>query len=405
MAIEYALKKPNTQIRFAAPTAKALRKIIHPIFSMLCADAPEAYRPQWTGFDALYRFHNGSEIHVAGTDKGNAESLRGTSSHLNIIDEAGFCSELDYVLRSILMPQTITTGGTTIMASTPPKTPAHDFFEIAQECKQDGHYQEFTIYDNETLTPDIIDIYAKESGGYESTTFQREYLCKFVVDTSSAVIPEWDAKFIGHLEPTEFTGYYHRYTALDIGVRDFTAGVLGYYDFRRAVFYVEHEFQINGPEMTTPKLAELIKATEAESFQGIKPYRRIADNNNLILLQDLGTLHDMHFAPTSKDSLHAMVNELRILVGNGRIMINPRCTKTIGAIQYAVWDDHRKEFARSKTYGHFDHLAALIYLVRNLDQTTNPIPATHNVGFDHFYDDSLRKKKHDTFKKALLGGR
>ena len=372
---------------------------------MLCSDAPHDLKPEWVAFDSVYKFPNGSMIHMAGTDKGNAESLRGTSSDLNIIDEAGFCSDLDYILRSILMPQTLTTGGTTIMASTPPKTPAHDFFEIAHECKDNGDYQEFTIYDNETLTPEIIELYAKESGGFDSSTFRREYLCKWEIESSAAVIPEWKEEYSATLQPSEFTAYYHRYTAMDLGVRDLTAGCLGYYDFKRGVLHVEHEFEMGGPDMTTPKLAEMIRLKETECFGDIKPYRRISDNNNLMLLQDLGTLHGMHFAPTNKDNLHAMVNELRLMVNAGRVIIHPRCVRTIGSVQYAVWDDHRKEFARSKTYGHFDHLAALIYLVRNLDQSTNPIPETHGLGFNHFYEGALQKTKHASLKKAILGGR
>jgi hypothetical protein len=75
-----------------------------------------------------------------------------------------------------------------------------------------------------------------------------------------------------------------------------------------------------------------------------------------------------------------MVNEVRIMVGSGQIIIHPRCKMLIGCLKYGLWDKNRKEFARNKVYGHFDHLAALIYLVRNLAKHSNPVPQEH--GFD-----------------------
>jgi hypothetical protein len=90
-------------------------------------------------------FHNGSEIHIAGCDNGNAENLRGHESDLNLIDEAGFIDDLEYVLKDILMPQTLTTGGRTIISSTPPRTPAHYFQRLCMEAVQSDYYSKFTI--------------------------------------------------------------------------------------------------------------------------------------------------------------------------------------------------------------------------------------------------------------------
>jgi hypothetical protein len=53
--------------------------------------------------------NNGSEIHLAGTEKGNAEKVRGVSADLCLVDEAGFCDDLDYIIKNILFP-TITRG-------------------------------------------------------------------------------------------------------------------------------------------------------------------------------------------------------------------------------------------------------------------------------------------------------
>lgn len=392
IAIEKAIRQPGAQIRFAAPTAKALRKITLPIMKIILDDCPIMELPKYSVMDSFYRFPNSSEIHFAGTDNQNYENLRGTASDLNIIDEAAFCSELDYLLRSILIPQTLTTGAKTLLASTPPPTPAHDFFYIAQECKLQGAYSEFTVKDNLSLNKETVDIYAKESGGYESSTFKREYLCQFVVDDSLSIVPEWRDEFVAEYVKDGFSPFMHRYTAMDLGVKDLTAILFATYDFRRGILYVEDEAEMSGPQMTTPKLAQLVMEREALVYGGIKPYVRVSDNNNLLLLQDLGSLHECYFQPTSKDSLDAMVNEVRILVGEGRLRVDPRCKKLIGGLKYGVFDSKRKEFARTTAYGHFDHLAALVYLIRNLDRQTNPVPPMYNLSeHTHFVPEGLRQ--------------
>jgi len=392
IAIERALRKPGAQVRFAAPTAKALRKITLPIMKIILDDCPATELPRYSVMDSYYRFPNDSEIHFAGTDNQNYENLRGTASDLNIIDEAAFCSELDYIMRSILIPQTLTTGAKTLLASTPPPTPAHDFFYIAQECKLQGAYSEFDVYQNKSLDPETIDIYAKESGGYESSTFKREYLCQFVVDDSLSIVPEWRDEFVAEYVKDGFSPFMHRYTAMDLGVKDLTAILFATYDFRRGILYVEDEAEMNGPQMTTPKLAALVTDTEKRVYGNIQPFIRVSDNNNLLLLQDLGSLHGCHFYATNKDSLDAMVNEVRILVGEGRLRVDPKCQKLIGGLKYGVFDSKRKEFARTTAYGHFDHLAALVYLIRNLDRQTNPVPAMYNLSdYTHYVPEILRK--------------
>jgi hypothetical protein len=377
VAISFAIRRPNSQIRFAAPTQKALKKILNPIFKWAIHDCPRDLRPRYFSQDQMWWFPNGSEIHIAGTDNGHYENLRGTTSHLNLMDEVGFMDELDYVMRSVLMPQTLTTGGTTLLASTPPKTPAHDAYTIATECERDGWYRCYDIYANKSLDTTTIEKFGKESGGINSSTFKREYLCQFVVDRELQIVPEWDYRYVAVTPPDEFRQYYHNYVSMDLGVKDFTAVLFAYYDFRRSMLVVNDELTMEGVAMTTDLLKEGIQEKERTTFGALPVYRRIADNNNLLLLQDLGAMHQMYFNPTNKDSLDAMVNEVRMFVNDGRLMIDPRCTMLIGCLKYGIWDNQHKAFGRATVYRHFDHLAALVYLIRNLDQHTNPIPSLH----------------------------
>ena len=75
-----------------------------------------------------------------------------------------------------------------------------------------------------------------------------------------------------------------------------------------------------------------------------------------------------------------MVNNLRVWFANGRIEIDDSCTLLIDSLKYGLWNEKRTEFASSKVLGHYDAVAALMYLVRNIDESTNPIPI--KVGFN-----------------------
>ena len=142
-------------------------------------------------------------------------------------------------------------------------------------------------------------------------------------------------------------------------------------------------------------IAKTIQAKEIELFRDMTEPRRIADNNNVILLQDMSLMHGVHFAPTSKDTLLAMVNELRVFVAQGRLFISEKCQELIGCMRAAIWNKQRTQFDVSDMYGHFDALASLIYMVRNIDQYSNPIPVTStalpSTHFIHFERESSEK--------------
>ena len=384
IALEFAIRNKMVQIRFAAPSAKQLEKIIFPIINKLIQDCPEHLKPQLK--NQVYKFPNGSEIHLAGVDAHHAESLRGVASHLNILDEAGSMDNLKYVMTDILMPLTLTTNGCTLLASTPAPYIEHDYTAIAHDARESDNFIQFTIDDNASLTAEQRARAVEESGGEQSTTYQREYLCQFVTDTELVIIPEWDKTvMVQAVARDQYYQLYHKYVAMDIGFRDNTAVLFGYYDFTQAALVIEDELTFSAQTMVTDKVAKDIMAKEKELWgEDVKVYRRIADNNDPRLLQDFATMHQLSFAPTSKEKLTSMVNETRIWIGGGRVLVHPRCVKTIGCIQYAIWKKEgtiKLEFAKSSTYAHYDHLAALIYLIRNVDEHSNPIPVTYHHTF------------------------
>lgn len=396
VAIEKALATRGARIKYGAAFQSELLEYIIPTFNRVLEDCPKDVRPQYKQQGTKFVFKNGSEIKLVGLDR-HPDGLRGNVIDLIILDECGFIDNLDYLYKSVIVPTTRHRPNCKIiLISTPPESPDHDFTEYALRAEAEGNYFLATIYDDETCKPETIEDLKKECGGEASTNWRREFLCQFVVDSDLAVIPEWTDATARALDRDEFYPYYHRYTAMDLGVVDFTAILFAYYDFKKACLVVEDETQIRGPEMTTDKLALLIKQKEFENWGTSKVRLRIADNNNLLLLNDLSAMHALPVMATNKDELPAMINEVRMLVKQGRLIVHPKCKMLLGCLKYGIYNDSKikREFARSKVYGHYDHLAALVYLVRNLDQNTNPIPNNYGISArNHWINPSQTKQE------------
>lgn len=405
-AIELAIQKPGARVKYATAFLVDLTEFIIPNFNKVLEDCPLDLLPQYKVQSNKFIFQNGSEIKLVGLDK-HPNGLRGNAIDRIIIDEAGFVSQLTYLYKSVIIPATTHRPDCRIfMVSTPPSTPAHDFIDFVHKAEVEGGHVKLTIYDNPMVDEVTIARLMRESGGAHSTTWKREYLCEHILDTNLAIIREWQDSYVQDIARDEYYPYYHKYNSMDLGTKHFTAVVLGYYDFRRAALVIEHDFVINGPELTTEILQLAIKDKEREAWGDVQPYRRISDNNNPLLLQDLSYIHKIHFIPTNKGTLEEMVNTVRLMVAQGKIIVHPRCVQLIGCLKYGVWDKRREKFAESKVYGHFDALASLVYLCRNLDKTTNPIPPDFQV--DHSNEIMLPKLDTDliNIRSAFgLGGK
>ena len=380
-----AVSTPKFKIKYCSAFRDDLKEYIIPHFEAVLEDCPESMRPKWVASQNKYLFPNGSEIKVIGLDK-NPDGLRGNTIDLIMLDEAAFVSKLKYLYRSVIIPATMhRPKAKVLMISTPPESPDHDYTEFALRARAEGNYALFDIYQNPMLSKEIIADLIIEAGGEESTDWKREYLCEFVVDENLAIVPEWRPDYEMNTPRPEHFQFYHKYVSMDLGIRDLTVVLFAYYDFIRCKLVVKREHVVNGPKMTTDQLADDVRKIEKEVFLGYEPYLRVSDNNNLLLLNDLNIKHKIHFLPTSKDSLEAMVNNARLWVKDGKVEIDPSCQQLIGCLRYGIWMESRRDFARSPVYGHFDALAALIYLVRNVNVITNPIPP--NLGksrFEHF---------------------
>ena len=396
--LERALGGPNQKIKFASAFANDLEEIIIPAFNFLLEDCPPEILPEWQVSRKKFIFKNGSEIQLIGLDR-NPNGPRGQFCDLFIFEEAGFINRLDYLYSAVVIPMFKgRPNAMAIMISTPPISPAHPFQIFCKKSEREGAYAKFTIYEDPEIEQYEIDELKAEC--LTESDWLREFMVEFVIDSNLGIVPEWKKENVQDYNKDEYWKYYHKYVSMDLGVRDKTAALFAVYDFLEAKLFILDEMVMAGPEMTTDKLAVAIANKEKESFGGAEVYRRVADNNNLLLLQDLTTLHGLTFSPTTKGSLEAMINRLRLWVKQGKIVISPKCTELIGCLETGIWKKNRKEFDRSPLYGHFDALAGLMYLVRNVRENVNPIPALYNLSQDsHFIEE---KENYETTQNISM---
>ncbi len=383
--VRVARLKKKARVKVASAFLKDVEEFIVPTFDLVMDDMPEELQPKWNESKKKYIFNNGSEIQLIGLDK-NPNAGRGNYCDLYVFEEAGYIKNLSYLYSSVVIPMTMyRKGARVMMISTPPRSPDHDFVAFCTKARIEGGYVELDIYKNPMATPELIEEYKREC--LTETDWLREYMCQFITDQTMALIPEARGQAFTRAAKDEKYKYYHKYNAMDLGVRDLNINLFAYYDFLRAKIVIERELVMSGPEMTTPKLHKQISDIEVELWKDnkgepIEPYRRVADNNNPLLLLDLGSIHGMYFHSTSKDTLQAMINNLRIWIGSGRVEIDESCKVLIDSLKFGIWNENRSDFARSKTLGHYDAVAAIMYLVRNIDEATNPIPVARK--FDEY---------------------
>lgn len=403
MAVEELLARKNITICYVAPRLKQGKKIVKATFDELFKSCPLDLKPKFDRDSSSWVFPTTkSKLELYGFNAEEIESARGPKAHMIIVDECGFMQDLKYGLRSVLYPKLNSTKGPMILISTLPKSQGHEFWEIVKKAEFDNVLIKRNIWDCPRYTKEDIDGFADEVGGYDSVDFKREYLNIMTTDEDHAVIPEANDELLEKItKEWKRPPYFDPYVSMDIGVRDLTGILFAYYDFITGKLIIEDELTFKGRSFTTSHLATAVRKTEENLWNLKKPYIRVADNNNLILLNDLNLQYDILFLPTAKDNKHAWLNQIRIMLSEERIIINPRCKQLIFHLKNATWNKSKSDYERSLDGGHYDLVDALAYLIRNVLFTRNPYPK----GFGMTYGDSqlnMRNSSKTAFEEHLV---
>jgi hypothetical protein len=388
------LTKPNSIVKLLTDTKLHARTIFEPIFREIFDDCPDDLKPEYISSSYIYVFKNGSQIQLAGSDGGHAERLRGQKSDLILVDEAGFCNNLNYNVNSILFPTTTHTGGRIVLASTPSPEPDHDFVGFIEEAETRKLLTKKTLYDNPLLTQIQIDnIISKFKGGVTNSQFRREYLCEQIKDENLSVLPEVDdellSRIVKFVPPPPF---YNRYVAMDIGFKDLTVVLFGYFDFRSNQLVIQDEIVMNGKEIHLPDFTKKLQDKEMELWNNhlthelVKPDARVSDINPFVI-QEINIYskknnpdHPIDFSIATKHDKLAHINKMRVMLANERIIISPKCETLARHLKHCKWKDKssKDDFARSPgDDGHYDAVDALLYFMRAVNYNKNPYPASY----------------------------
>lgn len=423
LSIEACLKTPKQIVKFAAPTKKQVSTFIQPLMDKILEDCPTDLKPEWNKTDATYYFLNGSQIHLAGTDSNNAEKLRGNDADIAIVDEAGSCSNLKYIIQSILIPLTLITKGKIILASTPPPDQEHDFYIYIEASEKNGSLVLKTIYDNPRLTKKDIEEAIRDIGGIDSDDCQREYFCKIIKDSKLSVIPEFTEELaVQIVKEWPRPPFFNSYVAMDLGMVDLTVILLAYFDYRANKLIIEDELVYDEKDFSVEKLCLDLKEKEHKHWMNLltnelqKPDQRVSDINYMVIkeisIQSSKLGYPINFANAQKDDKALAINNLRIMLNSKKIIIHPRCKTLITHLKYVKWGKGQKkhEFARSSDNGHYDAVDACVYLSRAINWQKNPYPANYQMDTKNMFHpegqprnqtSSFNRSQIDVFKKIF----
>ena len=418
LAIEYCIKHPGSIVKYVAPTKMQVERFIRPIITdILDRGCPEDIKPDYKKQESIYFFSNGSELQLCGAEGGNIDSVRGGFSHISIVDEAQDVTNLNYAVKSVLYPTTVTTKGKILLSGTPPQDVDHEFISYIESAQANGTLIKRTIYDNPRLTKQDIEEVIQTYGGVNSEEFRREFLCEIIKSASNSVVPEFDdAKELRIVKEIKNPPHFSAVVSMDLGFRDMTVVLFGYYDFKNDKVVIQDEIVTHGSEMHLYTLGKDIKKKEEDLWTNpitnefIKPKSRVSDHD-LIAINEISkaTNYSVIFQPADKKNMLAGINFLRTIVSNERIIIDPRCKVLIRHLKNGKWATTAKDnLGRGGDGSHYDAIPALSYFLRAIDFNKNPYPADFNSPLrtdDAFYTPEYEKKQvpNENVYRAMLG--
>lgn len=413
---EDCIRNPGQHHRISSAFQKNINQIVSDVSRYVFEGAPEDVAPVYKGSHgpegAAFYFPNGSVLRLLGLDL-HPNGSRGQESDGDIVTEAGFVGKLFYVVKNVVYRQyQQRPWASMILETSAPDQIDTDWERIFLPdaiARQAAAFA--TIEDNPLLSRYEKDEFIAAMGGRGHPDCEREYFNVIAVNPASRVVPEFDES--RHVQDWPQPRNAHCYTSADPGTRDLFGLLWGYWDFGRAALYIQQDWA--EPNALTRDVAAVIRATEQVLWGAVdpagdardrftlrearkpvagasdvelvdrwhpqtgappgtltwfdgrmlraNPYQRVSDIE-LRLCADLSAEYKLDFQAIRKDSLEAMLASFRDALSNGKIVIHPRCVKLIAHLKAARWNKNRTDYERTTAHGHYDLLAAAVYMWR-----------------------------------------
>ena len=201
---------------------------------------------------------------------------------------------------------------------------------------------------------------------------------------------------------------------MDLGYKDWTVILFAYYDFKNDKVVIQDEIITYGTTMYLDKLGQQILAKEKElwtnpiSGEFMKPRKRVSDHN-LIAINEIkkASNYQIHFELAQKETKHASINNLRMVINSNKIVINPKCVTLIRHLKNAKWASTtaKDTFARCPQGSHYDAVDACAYLIKAVDFKRNPYPKNYGLNYrsEDMFNNLTTKtiEKENVYRKIL----
>lgn len=413
LAVERCLQIPGTSAAYGGPELEKTWEIVGHNWNNLqfsqMGYCPLSLRGSPKNGTHTILFHNprwpdglNSTLQVFGINGGHGNLQRGKRYSMVVVDEAGFCDDLEYVVGGVLQPTFIgQPDPIMLLSSTPPKTAGHPFVTTYVENAQaDGRLFMMTQPDNPSQKErdDVERVVLAGGKSKESTDWRREALCELISDIGLLAVPSFTLKKDAIVLPSwDRPSHFYPLVSGDLGFKDYNGIVFSYLDFLKQKLVIEEEFFRNF--LSTKELAGAVVEREGRLWDKTPHYadrRRWADGTSQ-QLADLQREHSLHFSypkAGEKWDKWAGLAYLDTLFLNERIVILPPCMNLIFQLSNAVKNDRLTDMERiprpefqdptKPAAGHWDLLWALAYLVHCCKSywNMNPFPADMLVGTD-----------------------
>ena len=427
----WCLKRPRQQVKFFAPTKLMAKDIVEPVLNFILEGCPHSLHPVRRGGRREWVFHNPywdeadgvtSNFKLYAVNKGQADTSRGTACDFAALDECGLYENMSYLINDVLLPQFVgRPGPAMVMATSAPRSPAHEFFEVFEPKLQAlKRFMTVTGQKNPDFTEaDKRNILQSCPGGEDSVSWRREFGCEKIADASSMILPEFadlEDKIV--VSKYKRPKYFQPVQCLDTGWVDFTAIVYGYVDFHEAKLIIEHV--IWSHYTSTGQLAEQMKIAEEELYpekllkkMGKKRIKRYGDMTPQ-QMDDFRKDHKIFIRPVEKYDRDGAIARLRHGLQTLKIKIvrNPSTEPLIYQARHGIWNENRTDFARlvvgsraeHSMMGHMDCVAALTYLYRMINFNSNPYPTPKGLGGSNVFNPDFEGQRDRSNISKAFGG-
>jgi hypothetical protein len=395
--VEDCIRNPGNSYRYASAFQKNIEEIVDEVAQRVFDTCPKDMRPRYrqggkadgdndprragTGFYFPERDGKVSVLKLVGLDK-DPDGLRGRASDGDDISEAAFVRHLRYSVKNVLYHQYQGRPSARMcMESSAPREPDSEYDNhFVEDAKKRGAYAYRTIDDNPMLSHEEREEFIRAAGGREHPDCKIEYFNERVRDPQRTIVPEFDrARHVCF--PAEFPQHALALTSIDPGVAHLCGVLWAYWDFMRQKLVVQRSWAESNANTT--HIAKTITDTDAELWSILEyysnnamtpnPARRVSDTD-LRLILDLRSLHGLDVMPTAKDNARAALQELRNAFLRDDIEIIPQSGPLEAQLNAGIWNEKRTAWEVHPVHGHFDCVAALVYLWRAVAHVRNINP-------------------------------